>query len=148
MSAVASLLKALGSASGGLAALKGLASVGQTLSGRSAGAAQPLAGPVDLVGQNLAIGIMTNPAIIQLTTIMAGVQLCRQPGSNQVPTQFLTQRLAASSGTGLLALPTGIFQIIELHARPQTPTPVGARTLVWFKARINAGAPFTNTGPS
>ncbi len=143
VSAVASLLKALGSASGGLAALKGLASVGQTLSGPSAGAAQPLAGPVDLVGQNLAIGIMTNPAIIQLTTIMAGVQLCRQPGSNQVPTQFLTQRLAASWGTGLLALPTGIFQIIELHARPQTPTPVGARMLVWFKARINAGAPFT-----
>jgi hypothetical protein len=143
VSVVASLLKALGAASGGLAALKGLSSIGQTLSGRSAGAAQPLAGPVDLVGQSLAVGIMTNPAIIQLRTIMAGVQLCRQPGSNQVPTQFLTQRLAASWGTGLPALPTGMFQMLELHARPQTPTPVGERMLVWVKGRINAGAPFT-----
>lgn len=143
VSVLTSLLKALGSASSGLAALKGLAGVGQTLANRSAGGAQPLAGPVDLVGENLALGIMTNPAIIQLTSIMGGVQLCRQRGSNQVPTQFLTQRLAASWGTGLLALPTGMFQIIELHARPQTPTPVGERMLVWFKARINLGAPFT-----
>lgn len=143
VSIVTSILKGLGTASSGLAALKGLAGVGQTLAARSAGAAEPLAGPVDLVGDNLAFGIMTNPVIIQLMTIMGGVQRGRQPGSTQVPTQFLTQRLAAAWGSGLLALPSGMFQIIELHARPQTPTPVGERMLVWFKARINIGAPFT-----
>jgi hypothetical protein len=143
VSVVTSLLKGIGTASSGLAALKGLAGVGQTLAAGSSGAAQPLAGPVDLAGENLAFGIMTNPVIIQLMTIIGGVQRSRQPGSTQVPTQFLTQRLAASWGSGMLTLPSGMFQIIELHARPQTPTPVGERMLVWFKARLNVGAPFT-----
>lgn len=143
VSGVTGLLKALGSSASTLAALKALVGARQALTERSLGAAQGLAGPVDLVGQSLAAGILTNPAIIQVTTIIAAVQLCRQPGSHQAPTQYVTQRLAASWGNSVLALPPGMFGITELHARPLAPTPVGERMLVWFKGRINMGAPFT-----
>jgi hypothetical protein len=140
VSVVASLLKGIGTASTGLAAIKALASSLPQLSEARQSPVQELTGPIDLVGQNLAVGVLTNPLITQVTTIMAAVRVCRQPGASQVPTRVITPRLAAAWTQRVAPLPGGLFSMTELHARPLPRTPVGAQMLVWFKGHLNGTA--------
>ncbi len=91
-----------------------------------------LTGLKALVGTGQALGART---------IIGALQICWQSG--QVPAQYLTPRLAAGWASGASVMPGGFFSMLELHARPLTPTPVGARMLVWFTGRIVGGAPFT-----
>lgn len=141
ISGIVSIVKGLRTGTTLLTGLKALVGTGQALGARTSGAAQTLAGPVDLVGANMAAGILTNPALMQVSAIIGALQMCRQSG--QVPAQYVTPRLAASWASGVRVMPSGFFSMVELHARPLTPTPVGARMLVWFTGRIVGGAPFT-----
>jgi len=88
------------------------------------------------------MAIMANLMVVPLTTIMTAAQLNRQPGNVLIHAQYLTSRLAASWDS-VPRLPSGMFIMTEFHARPLPPTPVGEQLLVWFKGRINIGAPFT-----
>jgi hypothetical protein len=88
------------------------------------------------------MGVLSKPLIMQVTTIMAGIRMSRQPQAGQIPTQLITPRLAASWAGRVAPLPGGLFSMTELHLRPLPATPVGARMLVWFKGHLN-GTPIS-----
>ena len=137
ISVIASLLKGIGAASTGLSALTDLVSSQPQLMGTRQTAARALTEPIDLVGQqNLGLGILSNPLILQVTTIMAAVRLSLR-GASRPPTQFITPRLAAGWAQLAAALPDGAFSMSELHLQPLPATSVGARMLVWFKGHSN-----------
>jgi hypothetical protein len=144
--AIASLLKGLGSATTGLAALKTIKSLvgdGQLLAGRPTTGSLRLSGPIDLVGQAMATGVLTNPLMVKVSAMIGMIQLAREGGGKTIPRQYITDRLAARWGDGSLQLPPGLFMVTELHARPMAPGPAGDRMLVWFKGRLNTNATFT-----
>jgi hypothetical protein len=154
---IASILRGLGSAGTGLAALKAVTSMvgdGQLLAGRPMTGSLRLSGPVDLVGQGLATAVLTDPLMIKVWAMIGMIQLAREGGGKAAPHQYVTDRLAARWGDSSLQRPPGLFSVTELHARPMTPGPAGDRMLVWFKGRLNAGATyaeywtFVSVGPA
>lgn len=132
--------------------LKAIANAGASLAGRPL--AQRLSGPVDLVGDSLAAGLLANPLLAQTSTTIAAVQRARQTGGTQLPRQYVTDRLAPILAAGLLPLPPGTFSMTELHARPMAFGLTGHRMLIWFRASLAGAAPFTeywtfvSSGPS
>ena len=146
ISFIVSIIKGIGSAGIGLAALKSLKSVvgdGQLLAGRPTTGSLRLSGPVDLVGQNLATGVITDPLMVKVSVMIGMIQLARQGGGKTIPRQYATDRLVAKASGGSLALAPGFFSPTELHARPMSPGPAGDRMVVWFKGRLISNASLT-----
>ena len=143
---IASILRGLGSATTGLAAIKAIKAVvgdGQLLAGRPSTGSLRLSGPIDLVGQAMATGVLTDPLLVKVSAMIGMIQLAREGVGKAVPRQYVTDRLAARWGDGSLQLPPGLFMVTELHARPMTPGPAGDRMLVWFKGRLSTNTAFT-----
>jgi hypothetical protein len=143
---IASMVQGLRSATTGLAAIKaikGMVGDGQLLAGRPTTGTLRLSGPIDLVGQAMATGVLTDPLLIKVSAMIGMIKLAREGGGKAIPRQYITDRLAARWGDGSLQLPPGLFMVTELHARPMTPGPAGDRMLVWFKGRLGNNATFT-----
>jgi hypothetical protein len=149
ISFITSIVKGIGSAGTALAGLKTLKSVvgdGQLLAGRPTTGSLRLSGPVDLVGQNLATGLITDPLMVKVSTMIGMIQLARQGGGKTIPRQYATDRLVAKGAAGSLALAAGFFIPTELHARALSPGPAGDRMVVWYKGRLSTT--FGLSGPS
>jgi hypothetical protein len=116
---------------------------GQLLAGRPTSGPLRLSGPVDLVGQNMATAVLTDPLLVKVSAMVGMIQLAREGAGTAIPRQYVTDRLAAKWGDASLSRPAGLFMMTELHARPLTPGPEGDRMLVWFKGRLNTNTAFT-----
>ena len=140
------MLRGLGTAATGLAALKSIKSLvgdGQLLAGRPVTGPLRLSGPVDLVGPGMATAVLTDPLLVRVSAMIGMIQLAREGGGKTIPRPYVTDRLAARWGDASLQLPPGLFMVTELHARPVAAGPAGDRMVVWFKGRLNTGTTFT-----
>jgi hypothetical protein len=126
----------------GVRAPKGLLGAEQVLAARWLAIPERLPGPVDLEGSSLRAAIVRDPLIAQIAAVIGVIQLARVVGGSDAPRQLVSQRLAGAWG-GMRKLPLGQCAISELHARPLSSGSGADRMLVWFTARIELGASFT-----
>jgi hypothetical protein len=135
-----------------LATRKSLAGAGASLAGRPASMPRGLTVSMDLVGQALTPGLLVNPLLSLVSTIIATVVKVRQTQGTDIPRQYLTDQLVTKWASGsLYPIERGVFSITELHARPLVPA--GDHMLVWFKASVEHGQmteywTFVSRGPT
>jgi hypothetical protein len=139
---IARALNSAGSGGTGLRARKGLVGAEQVLAERWLAIPERLSGPVDLEGSSFHAAVVANPLIAQIAAVIGVIQLARVAGGSDAARQLVSERLARGWG-GVRKLPLGQCAITELHARPLASGSAADRMLVWFTARIELGAPFT-----